>query len=60
VITAANGCLQAAIAAGTFRSDRFWRLDVFAIDMAPLRQRREDIPVLVGIAPRGKLKNGNT
>ena len=47
VIAASNRNLYLAIAGGSFRSDLFYRLNVFPIEIPPLRERTEDIPALI-------------
>jgi PAS domain S-box-containing protein len=47
VIAATNRDLENAIAGGAFRRDLFYRLNVFPIEMPPLRDRKEDIPMLI-------------
>ena len=47
VIAATNRDLATCIASGTFRADLFYRLNVFPIHVPPLRNRKEDIPMLV-------------
>ncbi|UNK57285.1 sigma-54-dependent Fis family transcriptional regulator [Pseudoxanthomonas daejeonensis] len=47
VVAATHRHLEERIAEGSFREDLFYRLNVFPIDMPPLRERRDDLPALV-------------
>jgi two-component system response regulator AtoC len=46
IVSSTNRDLEGAIAAGEFREDLFYRLNVFRIELPPLRERHEDVPAL--------------
>ncbi len=47
IISATNRDLESRVKEGTFREDLFYRLNVVAMDIPPLRERKEDVPVLI-------------
>lgn len=49
IVAATNEDLRKAVAEGRFRADLFFRLNVFPIRIPPLRDRREDIPLMLGV-----------
>src|SRR5882724_2251970 len=59
VVAATNEALEKRIKEGTFREDLYYRLNVIAIDLPALRERRDDIPLLVAHFLKGKV-NVNT
>jgi DNA-binding NtrC family response regulator len=59
ILAATNRDLEEEMKRGTFRGDLFYRLNVFALHLPPLRQRRDDVPLLIdSFLTRGALQNG--
>jgi two-component system response regulator AtoC len=59
IVSATHRPLEQEIANGNFRADLFYRLRVVTVDIAPLRERREDIPVLAESFARGAAERYN-
>ena len=57
IMAATNKDLQTLVKEGRFREDLFYRLNVFRIDLAPLRERKEDIPGLIKLFLKSKKLN---
>ena len=47
IVTATNRDLEERVAAGQFRQDLYWRVNVITLELPPLRERRDDLPVLI-------------
>ncbi|MBT3292148.1 MAG: sigma-54-dependent Fis family transcriptional regulator, partial [Victivallales bacterium] len=58
IIAATNSDLEAAVDAGTFRQDLFYRLNVVTVEVPPLRDRRADIPALIDAFLRSHTPEG--
>ncbi|MBA3323577.1 MAG: sigma-54-dependent Fis family transcriptional regulator [Pyrinomonadaceae bacterium] len=57
VVAATNRDLRAMVADGRFRDDLYYRINVLSIDVQPLRERREDIPVLINFFLKKHTRN---
>ena len=47
IVTATNQDLRERVAAGKFRQDLYWRVNVITLELPPLRERRDDLPLLI-------------